>query len=55
MMKRIAGKAGGGTDTSRDYEYPDCEDLRAFVEKFAERIVSVTREPHQPQGAQIAS
>jgi len=23
VMKRIAGKAGGGTDTSRDYEYTD--------------------------------
>lgn len=31
IMKRIAGKAGGGTDTRRDYEYTDWAALRAFT------------------------
>jgi menaquinone-dependent protoporphyrinogen oxidase len=31
MMKRIVAKAGGDTDTSRDYEYTDWEDLRRFA------------------------
>ena len=35
MMKRIVAKAGGETDTSRDYEYTDWEDLKEFVQRFA--------------------
>jgi menaquinone-dependent protoporphyrinogen oxidase len=35
MMKRIVAKAGGDTDTSRDYEYTDWADVRAFAEQFA--------------------
>lgn len=38
IMKRIVGKAGGGTDTSRDYEYTDWDDLRAFARDFAGRL-----------------
>jgi len=34
VMKRIAAKAGGDTDTTRDYEYTDWQDLRAFTEQF---------------------
>lgn len=34
VMKRIAKKAGGDTDTSRDYEYTDFEDVRLFVREF---------------------
>lgn len=34
VMKRIAAKAGGDTDTSRDFEYTDWRDLRAFAEQF---------------------
>jgi len=34
MMKRIVAKAGGDIDTSRDYEYTDWEDLRAFATMF---------------------
>ena len=34
MMKRIVSKAGGDTDTSRDYEYTDWEDLRSFAKAF---------------------
>jgi menaquinone-dependent protoporphyrinogen oxidase len=35
VMKRICAKAGGGTDTTRDYEYTDWHDVRNFVEQFA--------------------
>jgi menaquinone-dependent protoporphyrinogen oxidase len=34
-MKRIVSKGGGDTDTSRDYEYTDWEDLRTFAREFA--------------------
>jgi menaquinone-dependent protoporphyrinogen oxidase len=38
MMKRIVAKAGGDIDTSRDYEYTDWADLRAFAEQFARTV-----------------
>ena len=38
VMKQIARKVGGGTDTSRDYEYTDWDALDAFVKEFAEKI-----------------
>ena len=45
MMKRIVAKAGGATDTTRDYEYTDWNDLRTFSRDFAElttqRLVAV--------------
>jgi menaquinone-dependent protoporphyrinogen oxidase len=34
MMRRIVAKAGGDTDTSRDYEYTDWNDLRSFARDF---------------------
>jgi menaquinone-dependent protoporphyrinogen oxidase len=34
IMKRIVAKTGGDTDTSRNYEYTDWNDLRAFAAKF---------------------
>ena len=34
VMKRIAAKAGGDTDTSRDYDYTDWKDLEAFAAEF---------------------
>lgn len=34
MMKAIAKKAGGSTDTSRDAEYTDWNDVARFVEEF---------------------
>jgi menaquinone-dependent protoporphyrinogen oxidase len=40
IMKRIVKKAGGDTDTSRDYEYTDWEELRRFADRFANRLVS---------------
>ncbi len=47
-MKRIVRKAGGDTDTSRDYEYTDWDDLRTFIAEFAGRIA---RQP-SPEGSQ---
>ena len=38
MMRRIVAKAGGDTDTSRDYEYTDWADLRAFTQQFARTV-----------------
>jgi len=35
ILKRIAAKAGGGTDTSRDYVYTDFDELRTVVRDFA--------------------
>jgi menaquinone-dependent protoporphyrinogen oxidase len=35
MMKRIVAKAGGDTDTTRDFEYTDWNDLRNFAGDFA--------------------
>jgi menaquinone-dependent protoporphyrinogen oxidase len=37
-MVRIVRKAGGDTDTKRDYEYTDWEDLRMFAEQFARSV-----------------
>lgn len=34
VMRRIAAKAGGGTDVTRDYEYTDWDDLRVFAKEF---------------------
>lgn len=34
IMKRIAAASGGDTDTSRDYEYTDWADVRAFADRF---------------------
>jgi len=38
IMKRIVAKAGGATDTSRDYEYTDWADVRRFTEDFLRRV-----------------
>lgn len=42
MMKRIVEKAGGDTDTTRDFEYTDWNDLRGFACDFTELA---TRQP----------
>ena len=41
MMRRIVAKAGGDTDTSRDYEYTDWMDLQAFTKQFAGLVPGV--------------
>lgn len=38
LMRRKAAKSGGGTDTTRDYDYTDWHDVRAFAAKFLTRI-----------------
>jgi len=41
LMKRIVRKAGGNTDTSRDYEYTDWTDLDRFADGFTARLASL--------------
>jgi menaquinone-dependent protoporphyrinogen oxidase len=38
IMKRIAAQAGGDTDTSRDYDYTDWNDLTEFAVDFGRRV-----------------
>lgn len=38
MMRRIVAKAGGDTDTSKDYEYTDWNDLSVWTEEFRRRL-----------------
>ncbi len=47
VMRRIAAKSGGDTDTSRDYEYTDWADLDRFVDELADQIQRATK-PFQP-------
>ena len=57
VLKRIVRKAGGDTDTSRDYEYTDWEDLRAFAGTFAvtvERCLERLSEPSRYAGVGMA-
>jgi menaquinone-dependent protoporphyrinogen oxidase len=46
VMKWIAGRAGGATDTSQDWEYTDWNAVAAFAERFADRVASPG--PHVP-------
>jgi len=41
VMKRIARKAGGDTDTTRDYEYTDWADLQSFADRFSHQLHTV--------------
>jgi menaquinone-dependent protoporphyrinogen oxidase len=38
IMKRITAKAGGNTDTSRNWDYTDWADVRVFAEQFASLV-----------------
>lgn len=38
VMKRVARRYGGDTDTSRDYEYTDWDEVAAFAARVAERL-----------------
>ena len=40
MMKRIVAKAGGQTDTSRDHDYTDWDDVREFARSFGRRVAA---------------
>jgi menaquinone-dependent protoporphyrinogen oxidase len=37
IMRRIAARAGNDTDTTRDYEYTDWDDLREFATVFTDQ------------------
>ncbi len=41
IMKRIAAKAGGDTDTSHDYDYTDWNDVRRFADQFGRRVADL--------------
>jgi menaquinone-dependent protoporphyrinogen oxidase len=41
IMRNIAAKAHGDTDTSRDFEYTDWADLAAFTRQFVQKITSL--------------
>ena len=45
VMKRIAAKAGGDTDTTRNYEYTDWQDLRSFAEHFSAQVARAKASP----------
>jgi len=44
VMKRIARKAGAGTDTSRDYDYTNWEALDRYADDFAEQLSAIAAE-----------
>jgi menaquinone-dependent protoporphyrinogen oxidase len=54
VMKRIARKAGGGTDTTRDYVYTDWNDLRAFAEGFSRCVSGKSADTSVPRPAAAA-
>ncbi|WP_327051345.1 flavodoxin domain-containing protein [Halomicrococcus gelatinilyticus] len=39
LMRFIAGRHSGDTDTSRDYEYTDWDDVEAFAHEFERTLV----------------
>jgi menaquinone-dependent protoporphyrinogen oxidase len=51
-MKRIAARAGGDTDTSRDYEYTDWREVRAFAEQF-HRLAGQHAKPPIPRTVSV--
>jgi len=45
IMRRMVAKAGGDTDTTRDYEYTDWTDLRVFAQAFGRTLEKETVRP----------
>ena len=45
MMRRIVAKQHGDTDTSRDYEYTDWDDLAAFTRRFGSAALVAAGDP----------
>jgi menaquinone-dependent protoporphyrinogen oxidase len=45
LMKHIADKEGGATDTSRDFEYTNWQDVERFVTEFAEDLAGARASP----------
>ena len=50
VMRFISKSVGGDTDTSRDYEYTDWDQLTEFVRTFARRL----ERRHAPEHATVA-
>jgi menaquinone-dependent protoporphyrinogen oxidase len=48
VMKRISRAEGGDTDTSRDYEYTDWDDVDAFASAFLARVRDSAASPARP-------
>ncbi len=50
MMKRIVAQQGGDTDTTKDYDYTNWSDLRAFAQEFRRRLLAtastLNRDPY---------
>lgn len=60
VMKSISKKAGGGTDTNRDYEYTNWNEVKVFANQFAQRMKQPhtqarVEESHHDQFAPISS
>jgi menaquinone-dependent protoporphyrinogen oxidase len=53
VMRRIVAKAGGATDTSRDFEYTDWDALRAFARSFARAHELAYRPPVAAPAARV--
>lgn len=53
IMRRIVAKAGGDIDTSRDFEYTDWDDVRAFAREFARSLVASCDACNWPEGADV--
>lgn len=45
LVKNMAARTGGPTDTTRDHEFTDWDDVRAFAEKFADGVIHLAVEP----------
>jgi len=43
VMRMISQQRGASTDTSRDHEYTDWEDVEAFVDEFLGQVASLAR------------
>ncbi|HEX4925072.1 MAG TPA: menaquinone-dependent protoporphyrinogen IX dehydrogenase [Bdellovibrionales bacterium] len=48
IMKMIVSKAGGDTDSSRDYEYTDWSEVQRFAQKFATLVAGRPPLSRQP-------
>lgn len=54
VMRRIAARAGGDTDTSRDYEYTDWADLKDFAVEFGRRALADGTGAYSTAAAKVA-
>jgi len=50
VMRWIAGRAGGSTDTSRDHEYTDWAELGRFARAFSRECGLLPEAPPVPEG-----